>query len=34
MLGVQGMSVRKTGRTVRSVESPGYECEEDMEESE
>ena len=34
MLEVQAMSVRRTGRTVRSVESPCYECEEDMKKSE
>ena len=28
------MSVRRTGRTVRFVRSPGYKCEEDMEERE
>ena len=29
MYGVQIMSVSRTRRTVRSVGSPGYECEED-----
>ena len=29
MWGVKVMSVRRTGRTVRIVENPGYECEED-----
>ena len=31
MCGVQVMGVRRTGRTYRSVGSPGYECEEDRE---
>ena len=28
------MSMRRTGRTVRSNESPGFMCEEDREDSE
>ena len=34
MWGVQVMSVRRKGRAVRSVGSPGYECEGDTEDSE
>ena len=34
MLETQVMSVGRTGRTYRSVEISGYECEKDMEDSE
>ena len=34
MLETQVMSVMRTERTVTSVRSPGYECEEDREDSE
>ena len=34
MWGMQVMSMRRTGRTLRCVGSPGHECEEDREDSE
>ena len=34
MWGVQVKSVRRTGTTLRRVESPGFECEEDKEDIE
>ena len=34
MWGVNVMSMRRTGTTLRSVGSKGYECDEDREDSE